>query len=293
MGVSLLQKPTRQNKPAGFGRQAGASIRTILLISGFFCFLLITLVALLSSGKKDETATGTAGNGNASNSSSSTSSSNPLNKSVAAVENIPSNFKAYKNSAYGFSFAYPTSWGDMFGSGSGGASDSSFVFGQATMEFTQPIGNATLNNKLKFSMHVREGFSLPVNGNNNTVPYVMPIVNKQTGPYDWQYDNDTPASSGRSSGDRYKPVRTITSDGGVIMYDLSWTVPQGAQARWVFQIDENNFGFLSLPPIVKTDSVSVTQNDYQKYVALSTAIAKSVATNAAAASKPADSDSSN
>jgi hypothetical protein len=152
---------------------------------------------------------------------------------------LQKDYKVYASTTYGFSYAYPNSWGDL----SPSANQTTGWFVATTADLGKlPFGQSVLSGTNSFSVHSVDGYTIVANKYGATVKPVN--VN---GAYSWVVTDVNPADTTDKPGDTYK-VTSFINTNGATLYDFTWEDEGGTHGRWVF-VAKGNIVTLELADI--------------------------------------------
>lgn len=179
---------------------------------------------------------------------------------------IPENSKIYQNTTYGFSFAYPDSFGELTTSG-----DDSFR-AESALATQKPIGNGTafMTGALSVLIYKKADFKVTVSSDD------VSVAPTQTGnDITWKVVSRGNSNQDITVGKAYN-VKSIKSQTGIPVFDFTYRPSSNfALGRWVFASGDY-YVMVSLPSVSKPSGENLAESDISAYTIVGNNIAKTV-----------------
>lgn len=185
---------------------------------------------------------------------------------------IPENSKVFQNDTFGFTFAYPDSFGELTILNNGSSSSSEAYRAESGLAAQKPVGNGTavMNGRLGVYVYSKENFKVVINNNDVTVG-----PTKTGNDTTWKIVSRGSSSQDISIGDAYN-IKSIKSQTGVTVFDFAYSPASNFKlGRWVFEADDK-FVMITLPSVTKLDGSTLSEDDQAAYTTISANLAKTV-----------------
>ena len=171
---------------------------------------------------------------------------------------LPSGYIEYKNTADGYTFAYPGSWGELDPAGL----YSPYVDNQA-------VGVSWIQGRLAVQATPATDFTIGASKYGATI---KPLLQGEN--ISWEVVSVNPAETNYSAGDPYT-VTSRTNPHGIKIYDLTWSDEGATHARRVFK-SGGKLVVISLPAILRQYMEQVPVEDMAEYNETARNIADSI-----------------
>lgn len=205
---------------------------------------------------------------------------------------IPENSKIYLNETYGFSFAYPDSFGELTSKSESSGSAGESYRAESALAAQKPVGNGAtiMNGRLGVHVYSKESFKIVVNNNDVSVG-----PTKTGNDTTWKIVSRGSSGQDISIGDAYA-AKSVKSQTGVTVFDFAYSPASNFRlGRWVFEAGDK-YVMITMPSVSKLDASNLDQSDLEPYITIGTNIAKTVrvkatvATDTSNTSQPSDDD---
>jgi hypothetical protein len=262
-------------RQGGFSTVAAVVAIIILGIAFFTVFLLAT-----SGGTKDSP----------SNQDNSQQPEEESSGNEPPYIRIPESSKVFQNDTYGFSFAYPDSFGELKVNNT--ASQGDGFRADSALATQKPVGSGTafMTGSLSVLVNKKADFKVTVNSDDVSV-----APTKTGNDITWKIVSRGNSNQDISVGKAYD-VKSVKSQTGIPVFDFTYR-PAGSLAlgRWVFASGDN-YIMIAMPSVSKPSGENLTESDVSAYTIIGNNIAKTVRVpdaNADVDNSSTDDDSTN
>lgn len=256
MHYSIAVKPHYRRDQRGIG-----SLATIGAFVGIGIVFLIIFMIANSGGTKINTNKDGA---NKTNSTATSNSPSPPNGQPAVIR-IPDNFSIFSNTDYGISFAYPTPWGKLTGTGGGSAAYTV----TSTVFSNYAIGNSVLNGQMTAVVYNKDKFQIITK-----VGGALLTAVKLGDTYGWKVVQTGANEPTLNVGDSVD-IKSSKNQSGTTIFDFSINDKNQIQGRWVFEA-KNRFVIVALPPLTRLDGSAPSGSDLVIYTAVGNNMARTM-----------------